>query len=125
MSSEYITKLKKLKIALPERKGNNFYRLCEKFKAIEHSTNIEEYLKLYKPMTETLSSMLAIMENGHVTDPGDIKDISIVKLNHKEDIEVSYNRYRQCKLQPILVIVSEFKKGVVEIEPSIQSISHF
>lgn len=122
---ETITKPKKYKIALPERLGNNFYRLCEKFKVLNPDTTpFEEYLKLYKPMTKALSSIMTIMENGHPTDPDDMKDIMVVTCNSKKDIQITFKRYRQCKLQPIAIIVNEFNKGVVEIEPSIPNIGY-
>ena len=126
MSLETITKPKKLKIALPERIGNNFYRLCVKFKSIDEETiPLDEYIKYLTPMAKALSSILTIMENGHETSPCDIKNIVIVKADGKKEIDLTFDRYRQCKLQPIHVMVREFAKGVVEIEPSVPTISHF
>lgn len=117
---EAVKKPKKLKVAFPERAANNFFNICELFRSVDPDTKvIEDYIKVHKTMCKALSKIITIMENGHETDHGDIKDINVVKLNSKKDIEIKFSRYIQCKLQPITVIVQDFNnKGVVEINPA-------
>lgn len=117
---ETITKPKKIKLALEDRPRDQFFRVCEKFKTIKDDLSLEDWKVLYKPMAVSLSNMLSIMEN-HEASWDDIKDVAIDLMESKENIKISFKRYRNGKLQPMQIIVTEFKKGVGLINPSIMS----
>lgn len=120
MVGESITKPKKIKLALEERPSNQFFRICEKFITIKADHSLEDWKRLYKPMAVSISNMLTIMEN-HEASWDDIKDVVIDLMESKENIKISFKRYRNGKLQPMQIIITEFKKGVGLINPSIMS----
>lgn len=114
---ESITKPKKIKVALEDRPGNNFLRHCQRFKTVREDMSFEDYMILFKPMAKSISNILTIIEN-HEAQPDDIRDVEVVNCEHRLDIKIKFNRYRNCKLQPIELIVTEFKKGVGLINPT-------
>lgn len=104
-------KVKRIKISLEERPGNNLYALCKHFKSKPDEYN--------KKMTVAISAIINIMDGVIESTPDDIKEIDITKVESKTEIQITFKRYIGCKLIDYLIHVNEFKAQYPMINPSI------
>lgn len=105
-------RLKKIRISLEDRPGNNLFNLINKYKT-DPSKEKQVFI--------ALANIITIMEPGHEQCHNDLRNIFVVKSENRKDMEIHFGRYRGCIMQPMILYVKEFDKLYPMINPSISA----